>query len=235
MDDPIIVQTYSGDFRLLDLYYLTRIARLPDVAGTAREARLRLGYANYLTTDGRCQEARSEIGKMASTGILSRDANMLASHHILLAATARRRDSDPHRIYAIGKLEKALRAGLSVSPKLRVGLLGYLVRLLNDVGRHQAAASLWNDYFVAVERLDDPLELTWAWGVRADLSGRAGDFGVALDAAERMTGPTTGFGGQWGYYADRETGIILCTHRYYDPSNARWLNREHRFYLATIS
>jgi RHS repeat-associated protein len=32
-----------------------------------------------------------------------------------------------------------------------------------------------------------------------------------------------GYDGQWGYYTDSETGLALCTHRYYDPTNGRWL------------
>jgi len=35
-----------------------------------------------------------------------------------------------------------------------------------------------------------------------------------------------GYGAQWGYYADPETGLVLCTHRYYDPSTGRWLTRD---------
>lgn len=35
-----------------------------------------------------------------------------------------------------------------------------------------------------------------------------------------------GFGGRWGYYTDSETGLALCTHRYYDPSTGRWLTRD---------
>ncbi|MBC7809141.1 MAG: hypothetical protein H7145_23650, partial [Akkermansiaceae bacterium] len=35
--------------------------------------------------------------------------------------------------------------------------------------------------------------------------------------------PCGGYGAQLGYYADAETGLYLCTHRYYDPQNARWL------------
>jgi RHS repeat-associated protein len=35
-----------------------------------------------------------------------------------------------------------------------------------------------------------------------------------------------GFGAQWGYYTDAETGLILCTHRYYDPGAGRWLTRD---------
>jgi RHS repeat-associated protein len=34
------------------------------------------------------------------------------------------------------------------------------------------------------------------------------------------------FGGQAGYYTDGETGLVLCTFRYYDPSVGRWLTRD---------
>jgi RHS repeat-associated protein len=35
-----------------------------------------------------------------------------------------------------------------------------------------------------------------------------------------------GYGAQWGYFTDRETGLLLLTHRYYDPSAGRFLNRD---------
>jgi len=44
-----------------------------------------------------------------------------------------------------------------------------------------------------------------------------------------------GFGGQWGYYTDYETGpgnsvagssLLLLTHRYYDPATGRFVNRD---------
>ena len=35
-----------------------------------------------------------------------------------------------------------------------------------------------------------------------------------------------GFGGQFGYYTDAETGLALCQHRYYDSSVGRFLNRD---------
>jgi RHS repeat-associated protein len=34
------------------------------------------------------------------------------------------------------------------------------------------------------------------------------------------------FCGQWGYYYDSETGLMLCGHRYYDVFPARFLNRD---------
>ena len=58
-------------------------------------------------------------------------------------------------------------------------------------------------------------------------------WGVLLDAIEPATGNAYDFGddpygykGQHGYYTDRETGLILCTHRYYDPALGRWLTRD---------
>ena len=34
------------------------------------------------------------------------------------------------------------------------------------------------------------------------------------------------FEAQVGYYTDSETGLILCTHRFYDPLTGRWLTRD---------
>lgn len=35
-----------------------------------------------------------------------------------------------------------------------------------------------------------------------------------------------GYKGQTGYYQDIETGLVLCTWRYYDPTRGRWLTRD---------
>jgi RHS repeat-associated protein len=35
-----------------------------------------------------------------------------------------------------------------------------------------------------------------------------------------------GFGGQWGYYSDVETGLQLLTHRYYDNRRGRFVTRD---------
>ena len=35
-----------------------------------------------------------------------------------------------------------------------------------------------------------------------------------------------GYGGQSGYYTDPETGLLLLTHRYYDPAEGRFLTRD---------
>jgi RHS repeat-associated protein len=35
-----------------------------------------------------------------------------------------------------------------------------------------------------------------------------------------------GYKGQWGYYTDGETGLLLLTHRYLDPAMGRFLTRD---------
>ena len=44
-----------------------------------------------------------------------------------------------------------------------------------------------------------------------------------------------GFAAQAGYYTDAETGLILCTHRYYDPRNGRWLTRDPISYRGGVN
>jgi RHS repeat-associated protein len=44
-----------------------------------------------------------------------------------------------------------------------------------------------------------------------------------------------GFGGQYGYYTDPETGLVLCTHRYYDPGAGRWLTRDPISYKGSMN
>jgi len=48
--------------------------------------------------------------------------------------------------------------------------------------------------------------------------------------AETTTGTTPtdcfGYNAQSGYLFDRDTGLYLCQHRYYDPSSGRWVTRD---------
>lgn len=57
--------------------------------------------------------------------------------------------------------------------------------------------------------------------------------------AESSTGtaPTDCFGynARWGYVLDRETGMYLCQHRYYDPANGRWLTRDPIGYAGGVN
>ena len=44
-----------------------------------------------------------------------------------------------------------------------------------------------------------------------------------------------GFGGQFGYYTDSETGLALCQHRYYDSSVGRFLTRDPIGYAGGLN
>ena len=48
-------------------------------------------------------------------------------------------------------------------------------------------------------------------------------------------GDVFGYGGQAGYYTDVETGLILCTHRFYDPQAGRWLTRDPIGYQGGVN
>jgi RHS repeat-associated protein len=62
------------------------------------------------------------------------------------------------------------------------------------------------------------------------LSTRATDaYGMTTGTVQNTVlsnDPYDGFGGQFGYYTDAETGFVLCTHRYYDPKVGRWISRD---------
>ncbi len=61
----------------------------------------------------------------------------------------------------------------------------------------------------------------------ADAYGNTSSFDATTGAVlAQLPDPYSGYGAQFGYYADTETGLYLCTYRYYDPNNARWLNRD---------
>jgi RHS repeat-associated protein len=49
------------------------------------------------------------------------------------------------------------------------------------------------------------------------------------------TGDPYGYKGQWGYYTDQETGLILCTYRYYDPPTGRFITRDPIEYAGGIN
>ena len=45
-------------------------------------------------------------------------------------------------------------------------------------------------------------------------------------STDNSSDPYSGFGAQFGYYRDAETGLSLLGHRYYDPGQGRFLNRD---------
>ena len=46
------------------------------------------------------------------------------------------------------------------------------------------------------------------------------------DATNTSTEAPFGYGGKFGYLRDSETFLILCTHRFYDPSSGSWTQRD---------
>jgi RHS repeat-associated protein len=48
-------------------------------------------------------------------------------------------------------------------------------------------------------------------------------------------GDPFGYDAQWGYYTDNETGLLLLTHRYYDPTQGRFLTRDPIGYSGGVN
>jgi RHS repeat-associated protein len=51
-------------------------------------------------------------------------------------------------------------------------------------------------------------------------------FGNRIASTDSSTDPFSGYGAQWGYYTDSETGLELAGYRYYDPVDGRYLTRD---------
>ncbi|MDE2127639.1 MAG: hypothetical protein KGJ62_13715 [Armatimonadetes bacterium] len=49
------------------------------------------------------------------------------------------------------------------------------------------------------------------------------------------TDPYSGFGSQYGYYSDTETGLQLLGYRYYDPAEGRFVNRDRTEYGGGVN
>jgi len=54
-------------------------------------------------------------------------------------------------------------------------------------------------------------------------------------STDGTTDPYSGYGAEAGYYTDSETGLELCTARFYDPSNGRFINRDPLGYAGGIN
>ncbi len=59
-------------------------------------------------------------------------------------------------------------------------------------------------------------------------------YGAAANT-DGSTDPYSGYGAEDGYYTDTETGLELCTFRFYDPSNGRFINRDPLGYDGGIN
>jgi RHS repeat-associated protein len=83
---------------------------------------------------------------------------------------------------------------------------------------------------------ENRLTFVHTFDAQGDVSQRTDSGGNVLSTSvydafgqKLSTDPQTdpwGYHAKHGYYTDAETGLILCTHRYYDPAAGRWLNRD---------
>ncbi len=117
---------------------------------------------------------------------------------------------------------------------------------LDDDGNTAAVTTFGADGLVSRTLTDDTTTRTiyYQFGLNGDVANRTDDAGALLasDLYDAYGGlvvsktPTGqdydfaddpyGYKGQVGYYTDGETGLILCTFRYYDPATGRWLTRD---------
>ncbi len=108
-----------------------------------------------------------------------------------------------------------------------VGPTGVLARHTNWVGGGSVFYAFDPQGSVAV-RLDTSgnvlsSHVNEAWGTQVSSgSGYTSD-------------PYAGYGGQWGYYRDVETGLHLLGHRYYDVAQGRFINRDPIGYRGGIN
>ncbi len=102
------------------------------------------------------------------------------------------------------------------------GSIGYYLTFGANglLGVHNTAVSTDDRYFTfdlsgaTVMRLAPDQSVQYTVGAQSS-------FGYCMTADS-----LGGTGAQWGYFSDGLTGLLLCTHRFYDPSNGRWLTRD---------
>jgi RHS repeat-associated protein len=97
------------------------------------------------------------------------------------------------------------------------------------VMRHSATTAnyyTWDDRGNAVQRLNSTGGVVQSYLI----GGHNAEAG-----SPASTDPYSGYGGQYGYYRDSESNGILCTYRFYDPEEGRWLNRDPIGYEGGIN
>ncbi len=98
------------------------------------------------------------------------------------------------------------------------------------LARHTAVGSVFYTFDQqgsTAQRLDGAGNVISAHGFDA--------FGASLTANAAPADPYAGFGAQWGYRADAETGLLLLGQRYYDPASGRFVNRDPAGYGGGIN
>ena len=96
-----------------------------------------------------------------------------------------------------------------------------------------------------LERTDTRGNVWYQFDAQGNVSQRLADNGTILSSdlydsfGNLLLGGDSsdpyGYHGQAGYYFDHETGLMLCTHRYYDPTVGRWINRDPIGYEGGIN
>ncbi|MBC8137163.1 MAG: RHS repeat-associated core domain-containing protein, partial [Fibrella sp.] len=69
----------------------------------------------------------------------------------------------------------------------------------------------------------------------ADAYGNTSAYDAVGTPLAQLSDPYSGFGGKYGYYTDVETGLILCTFRYYDQNTGRWINQDPIRYQGGVN
>lgn len=100
--------------------------------------------------------------------------------------------------------------------------------------------ALGNDAFYTFDERGNVSERTNSTGQVltrhiADAYGNISSYDASGTPLAQLPDPYSGFGGKHGYYTDGETGLILCTYRYYDPNTGRWLNSDPIGYEGGIN
>ena len=100
------------------------------------------------------------------------------------------------------------------------------------------------DAFGLVSRHTSGGSVFYTFDERGNVSQRTSSTGSVVSSdlydaygAKSSTGGADVFGyeAEAGYYTDGETGLVLCTHRFYDPSTGRWLTRDPIEYKGGIN
>ncbi|MES2462005.1 MAG: RHS repeat-associated core domain-containing protein [Armatimonadota bacterium] len=149
----------------------------------------------------------------------------LAADYTIEGVRAWKQDASSNRTYFLydsGRPIVELDGSGSVSAVNTFGANGL-------ISRRSSSASV---FYTFDERGNTTQRLNSSGGVITSHISDA--FGVTVSSSA-TNDPYSGFGAQSGYYRDHETGLILCTLRYYDPGTGRWLNRDPIGYSGGIN
>ena len=115
---------------------------------------------------------------------------------------------------------------------------------LDDTGAVTAVNTFGAQGLLSRHVISTSASAFYTFDERGNVAQRTDGTGAVLSAdlydaygkllAGGAVGDPWGFEAQSGYYTDSETGLILCTHRYYDPSTGRFVTRDPMGYAGGI-